>query len=83
MPRAGRLPERVLRVAHAAPVGARAGRRGADRADRRDPRPVRGTYGAPRIHAELRAEGVLVGRKRVARLMRRPGLRGVSRRKRS
>lgn len=41
----------------------------------------RGTYGAPRILAELRAEGVRVGRKRVARLMREAGLRGVSRRK--
>jgi putative transposase len=29
----------------------------------------RGTYGAPRIHAELAAEGVHIGRKRVARLM--------------
>ncbi len=42
----------------------------------------RGTYGAPRIHAELKDEGVRVGRKRVARLMREAGLRGVSRRKR-
>ena len=42
----------------------------------------RGTYGAPRIHAELAAEGVSVGRKRVARLMRSAGLRGISRRKR-
>ncbi len=41
----------------------------------------RGTYGAPRIHAELADEGVRVGRKRVARLMRTAGLRGVSRRK--
>lgn len=41
----------------------------------------RGTYGAPRIHAELAAEGVRVGRKRVARLMRGAGLRGVSRRR--
>lgn len=41
----------------------------------------RGTYGAPRIHAELRDEGVFVGCKRVARLMRADGLQGVSRRK--
>jgi len=41
----------------------------------------KGTYGAPRIHAELADEGILVGRKRVARLMRAENLRGVSRRK--
>ena len=41
----------------------------------------RGTYGAPRIHAELVDRGYAVGRKRVARLMRRAGLRGISRRK--
>ena len=41
-----------------------------------------GTYGAPRIHAELReADGVRVGRKRVARLMRDAGLVGVHRRR--
>lgn len=40
-----------------------------------------GTYGAPRIHAELAAHGVHVGRKRVARLMRRALLAGVSRRR--
>ena len=39
------------------------------------------TYGAPRIHADLAAEGVQVGRKRVARLMKAANLRGVSRRK--
>jgi putative transposase len=41
----------------------------------------RGTYGAPRIHRDLRAAGVRVGRKRVARLLTQAGLRGVSRRK--
>ena len=41
----------------------------------------RGTYGAPRIHAELAEDGVRVARKRVARLMRHMGLAGVSRRK--
>ena len=41
----------------------------------------RGTYGAPRIHAELAADGLQISRKRVARLMRELGLAGVSRRK--
>jgi putative transposase len=41
----------------------------------------RGTYGAPRIHAELASGGTRIGCKRVARLMREKGLRGVSRRK--
>ena len=41
----------------------------------------RGTYGAPRIHAELSAEGRRVGRKRVARLMREAGIAGVCRRR--
>jgi putative transposase len=40
----------------------------------------RGTYGAPRIHAELVGQKERVGRKRVARLMRAAGLAGVSRR---
>jgi len=43
----------------------------------------RATYGVPRVHAELRAQGTRVGRKRVARLMRRAGLEGASRRKRA
>jgi putative transposase len=38
-------------------------------------------YGSPNIQAELRDEGTRVGRKRVARLMRVAGLRGVSRRR--
>ncbi len=41
----------------------------------------RETYGAPRIHAELVETGARVGCKRVARLMRVAGLRGVCRRK--
>jgi putative transposase len=41
-----------------------------------------GTYGAPRIQAELREDhGIRVGRKRVARLMRKLGLRGTCRRR--
>jgi putative transposase len=40
-----------------------------------------GTYGAPRVHAELKADGLQVGRKRIARLMRTAGIAGVSRRR--
>lgn len=40
-----------------------------------------GTYGWPRIHAELRHRGVRVSRKRVARLMRQAGLSGMVRRR--
>lgn len=39
----------------------------------------RGTYGYPRVHAELRALGVRCSRKRVARLMRKNGLTGCMR----
>jgi putative transposase len=41
-----------------------------------------GSYGSPRIHAELRARGVRVGKKRVERLMRRHGLTGLPKRRR-
>jgi putative transposase len=41
----------------------------------------RATYGVPRVHAVLAADGFFVGRKRVARLMKAAGLEGVSRRK--
>lgn len=41
----------------------------------------KGRYGAPRVHAELRAQGQRCGRKRVARLMRQEGLRGRGKRK--
>jgi putative transposase len=37
-------------------------------------------YGAPRVHAHLRAEGASHGRKRIARLMRASGLVGASHR---
>lgn len=40
----------------------------------------RGRYGAPRVRAELSDRGVHCGRRRVARLMRREGLRGVQKR---
>ena len=41
----------------------------------------KGNYGSPNIHAELREQGMRVGRKRVARLMRKACIRGVSRRR--
>jgi putative transposase len=41
----------------------------------------RGAYGAPNILEDLRDEGLRVGKKRVARLMKADGLRGVCRRK--
>src|SRR5262249_13389979 len=41
----------------------------------------RGTYGAPRVHAELLATGHHVGRKLVARLMRRTGIGRIRRRR--
>jgi len=40
-----------------------------------------GRYGSPRIHQDLRAQGIRVGRHRVARLMRRHDLRSVCRRR--
>jgi len=43
----------------------------------------RRTYGAPRVHAALRAEGVRCGCRRVARLMRAAGLVGCPRRRRA
>jgi len=42
----------------------------------------RGTYGTPRVYAELAENGVRISRRRVARLMKQAGLEGVSRRRR-
>lgn len=41
----------------------------------------RGRYGSPRLHRELQARGILVGRHRVARLMRAQGIRSICRRR--
>jgi putative transposase len=43
----------------------------------------RQVYGSPRIHAELRDQGISVSRKRVARLMREQGLSAARRRHRT
>src|SRR5437764_6898975 len=43
----------------------------------------RQVYGSPRIHAELRDQGITVSRKRVARLMREQGLSACRRRHRT
>ena len=41
----------------------------------------RRAYGSPRVHAELKAQGIAISRKRVIRLMQAAGLRGKTRRK--
>lgn len=38
-------------------------------------------YGSPRVHAELQAQGIRVGEKRVARVMREDGLQGRQKRR--
>jgi putative transposase len=79
--RAGRDPRRLLCLEAAPGLAARAARPGALRADRQGVHRLAETYGAPRIRAELEnGHGLRISRKRVARLMRRLGIEGVSRR---
>ena len=40
-----------------------------------------GTYGSPRIHVELKTQGLTCGRSRVARLMREARLKGCPKRR--
>ncbi|HEX8767698.1 MAG TPA: IS3 family transposase [Jatrophihabitans sp.] len=80
---------KVSRSAYYAHAGARAA--GGTRRQREDADLVerihhhhttsKGRYGAPRIHADLTAEGRRHGRKRVARLMREHGILGRHRRR--
>src|SRR6266566_382238 len=44
-------------------------------------RTIAAVYGSPRLHAELKAQGVHCGRKRVARLMRERGINAKPRRR--
>jgi putative transposase len=44
---------------------------------RRVHRDVRGRYGSPRIHAELKAQGRKIGRGRIERLMHHHGIRAI------
>jgi putative transposase len=82
VPGAGRLPQRVLRVAGSwAEPTEQEGQALLERI-RGIGEDSRGTSGAPRVWAELRASGVRCGRKRVARLMRAAGLLGACRRRR-
>ena len=82
VPGAGSLLQRVLRLAAASALGG-GRRRDAELKGRIVAHWIesRETYGCPRIHAALLAEGHRVSRKRVARLMGELGIKGVTRRR--
>ena len=70
------------RMAPPIALGPHRGRRRCHPPDPNDPRGLlRHPTRAPRVHAELRAQGVRVAKKRVARLMRAASIAGVSRRR--
>jgi hypothetical protein len=81
LPGPSHVPERLLALGEAAAVDPSPRRSGADQHDPRDPPRQPGTYGMPRVHAELRFGSTRCSRKRVARLMRTAGLEGVHRRR--
>ena len=84
MPTARRLAERLLRVREQAAVEAQRFERNVARSHSATPRGASdGTYGAVRVLEDLRAEnpGERVGGHRVARLMRKNGVIGVTRRR--
>ena len=81
MPGARRLPERLLGVVDPTPSERARSDAGLTALIRRIHERSRGTYGVPRVHAELAYEGTRCSRKRVARLMRTAGIEGVHRRR--
>jgi transposase InsO family protein len=75
--------ERAARLDDDRPESGREGaRRSLLQAIRRIFKASRGTYGAPRIHAELHSEGTRVSRKTVAKLMKQNGIFPPRRKKR-
>ena len=81
VPGAGCLPQRILGAAAARALCSPPRQRGADWPHRADPPESRGTYGALRMQAELKARGLPCGHNRVARLMHQAGLVGRHRRR--
>src|SRR5271154_359305 len=71
----------LLRLAEPTRFGSGERRRRSDASIRTIHAGSHGTYGAPRVRAELKAESRSVVRKRIARLMRAAGVAGVSRRR--